>query len=133
MPDLAAVAFPLQLAGEMKAKGIERNVHTYTVRARRQRADGVRVVHRYERPVLACWPSCWLGDCWKPLLARPACCKQPMAPTHPSQSSPTPATPTHLLRPQVLMNVCIKCSKHTLALDTYKLMRQDRCTPNVVT
>ncbi len=31
------------------------------------------------------------------------------------------------------MNVCIKCSKHSLALDTYKLMRQDRCTPNVVT
>lgn len=45
---------PLQLAAEMKAKGIERNVHTYTA----------------------------------------------------------------------LMNVCIKCSKHTLALDTYKLMRQ---------
>lgn len=32
-----------------------------------------------------------------------------------------------------LMNVCIKCSKHALALETYKLMRQDKCTPNVVT
>lgn len=31
------------------------------------------------------------------------------------------------------MNVCIKCSKHALALDTYRLMRQDGCTPNVVT
>lgn len=31
-----------------------------------------------------------------------------------------------------LMNVLIKCSKHGLALDTYKLMRQDGCTPNVV-
>ncbi len=31
-----------------------------------------------------------------------------------------------------LMNVCIKCSKHSLALDTYRLMRQDKCIPNVV-
>jgi pentatricopeptide repeat domain-containing protein 1 len=32
-----------------------------------------------------------------------------------------------------LMNVCIKCSRHSLALETYKLMRHDRCLPNVVT
>lgn len=32
-----------------------------------------------------------------------------------------------------LMNVCIKCSKHSLALETFKLMRQDKCVPNVVT
>ena len=31
-----------------------------------------------------------------------------------------------------LMNVLIKCSKHGLALDTYQVMRQDGCTPNVV-
>ena len=31
-----------------------------------------------------------------------------------------------------LMNVCIKCCKHSLALDTYRLMLADKCTPNVV-
>ena len=57
-----ARAHTLQLAAEMKARGIERNVHTYTA----------------------------------------------------------------------LMNVCIKCSRYALALDTFKLMRSDGCTPNVV-
>ncbi len=32
-----------------------------------------------------------------------------------------------------LMNVCIKCGKCQLALETYHQMRQDGCTPNVVT
>ena len=32
-----------------------------------------------------------------------------------------------------LMNVCIKCGKCPLALDTYHHMRQDGCLPNVVT
>ena len=31
------------------------------------------------------------------------------------------------------MNVCIKCGKCPLALDTYHHMRQDGCLPNVVT
>lgn len=105
-----------QLAGEMKAKGIERNVHTYTVSAARARRRSCRqgagagraagAVHCLRLPAAA------------PALPWPA--SHPLIPTHP------PA-------PQALMNVCIKCSKHSLALDTYKLMRQDRCTPNVVT
>ena len=31
------------------------------------------------------------------------------------------------------MNVCIKCGKCPLALETYHAMRQDGCQPNVVT
>lgn len=31
------------------------------------------------------------------------------------------------------MNVCIKCGKCPLALETYQNMRQEGCAPNVVT
>ena len=31
------------------------------------------------------------------------------------------------------MNVCIKCGRCPLALETYHKMRQDGCAPNVVT
>ena len=109
LPELSPAVIPcLQLAGEMKAKGIERNVHTYTVRgsaSQHASANQGRPCCLAANPVAAAAPPGGNRAC--------------------RTSAPTPL--------QALMNVCIKCSKHSLALDTYKLMRQDRCTPNVVT
>lgn len=110
LPELRPAVIPcLQLAGEMKAKGIERNVHTYTVRGSVSQHAG-----------------------YQPTNGRPCCvAANPVtASLHGLNRAGRTSAPTPL---QALMNVCIKCSKHSLALDTYKLMRQDRCTPNVVT
>ena len=86
----------LELANEMRARNIERNVHTYTVRCT---ATAGLAVNKLQ---------------------------QVFSLSHMQARDPSASV-------QALMNVCIKCGRCPLALETYHKMRQDGCAPNVVT
>lgn len=119
----------LELANEMSTRNIERNVHTYTV-SHPQHTP--RILYQ-EVSILTIqaegYSRCILSAILSGPLQHQKRCSTKTECTTASQNQEINC----LQMLQALMNVCIKCGRCPLALETYHKMRHEGCAANVVT